>query len=79
MIGVGGVVPVHICSWSPYLAQFQYQPDPMAFAIKTFFLMQIAVYVATLGAGGRKFDYHAQQLYVYCLVIPLLKCVLFTL
>ncbi|KAL0141694.1 retinol binding protein receptor-domain-containing protein [Mucor lusitanicus] len=52
MIGVGGVVPVHICSWTPYLSQFQYHPDPMSFAIKTFMLMQIAVYIATLGAGG---------------------------
>ncbi|CEP15293.1 hypothetical protein [Parasitella parasitica] len=52
MIGVGGVVPVHVCSWTPYLSQFQYHPDPMSFAIKTFMLMQIAVYVATLGAGG---------------------------
>ncbi|KAI9482757.1 MAG: hypothetical protein EXX96DRAFT_593861 [Benjaminiella poitrasii] len=42
MIGVGGVVPIHICSWSPYLSQFQYHPDPMQFAIKTFMLMQIA-------------------------------------
>ena len=54
MIGVGGVVPVHICSWTPYLSQFQYHPDPMSFAIKTFMLMQIAVYIATLGAGGGK-------------------------
>ncbi|KAL9543315.1 hypothetical protein MBANPS3_008169 [Mucor bainieri] len=52
MIGVGGAVPVHICSWTPYLSQFQYHPDPMSFAIKTFMLMQIAVYIATLGAGG---------------------------
>ncbi|KAI8095924.1 hypothetical protein BDF21DRAFT_435939 [Thamnidium elegans] len=53
LIGVGGVIPVHICSWSPYLSQFQSHPEPMGFAIKTFFLMQIAVYIATLGAGGR--------------------------
>ncbi|KAG2230095.1 hypothetical protein INT48_004357 [Thamnidium elegans] len=52
LIGVGGVIPVHICSWSPYLSQFQFHPEPMGFAIKTFFLMQIAVYIATLGAGG---------------------------
>ncbi|KAI7898275.1 retinol binding protein receptor-domain-containing protein [Cokeromyces recurvatus] len=52
LIGVGGIVPIHICSWSPYLSQFQYHPDPMQFAIKTFMLMQIAVYIATLGAGG---------------------------
>lgn len=56
MIGVGGVVPVHICSWTPYLSQFQYHPDPMSFAIKTFMLMQIAVYIATLGAGGGKLE-----------------------
>ncbi|KAI7853942.1 retinol binding protein receptor-domain-containing protein [Circinella umbellata] len=49
MLGVGGVVPLHICAWSPYLAQFQYQPDPMAFAIKSYMLMQIAVFVATIG------------------------------
>ncbi|KAI8079105.1 uncharacterized protein B0P05DRAFT_579420 [Gilbertella persicaria] len=52
MIGVGGIVPLHICSWTPYLAQFQYHPNPMEFAIKTFLLIQIAVYFATLGAGG---------------------------
>lgn len=55
MIGVGGVVPVHICSWAPYLSQFQYHPNSMDFAIKTFFLMRIAVYIATLGAGGCKY------------------------
>lgn len=54
MIGVGGVVPRHICSWSPYLAQFQYHPEPMGFAISAFFFMQIAVFVATIGAGGCK-------------------------
>jgi hypothetical protein len=54
LIGVGGIVPVHICSWSPYLAQLQYHPDPMSFAQKTFMLSQIAVYVATLGGGGCK-------------------------
>ncbi|KAI8379961.1 retinol binding protein receptor-domain-containing protein [Choanephora cucurbitarum] len=52
MIGVGGVVPRHICNWSPYLTQLQRHPDPMQFAITTFYLLQIAVYVATLGAGG---------------------------
>ncbi|KAI8991022.1 hypothetical protein BDF20DRAFT_949616 [Mycotypha africana] len=52
MIGVGGIVPVYICSWSPYLSQFQYHPQPMEFAIKTFLLMQIAVYISALGAGG---------------------------
>lgn len=52
MIGIGGVVPVRICSWTPYLAQFQYHPNPMSFAIKTFLLMQVVVYAATLGAGG---------------------------
>lgn len=52
MIGVGGVVPRHICSWSPYLSQFQYHPQPMEFAILAFFYMQIAVFVATVGAGG---------------------------
>ncbi|CDS04609.1 hypothetical protein LRAMOSA07213 [Lichtheimia ramosa] len=50
MIGVGGVVPTHICAWSPYLAQFQYHPDPMHFAVKSFMLMQIAAYFATVGA-----------------------------
>lgn len=54
MIGVGGAVPVHICRWSPYLSQFQYHPNPMAFAVRTFLLMQIAVYTAALGAGGCK-------------------------
>ncbi|KAI8374147.1 retinol binding protein receptor-domain-containing protein [Radiomyces spectabilis] len=54
MVGVGGVVPTHICAWSPYLTQLQYHQDPMAFAIKSFMLMQIAVYIATLGAGGCK-------------------------
>jgi hypothetical protein len=54
MIGVGGVVPVHICSWSPYLAQFQYHPNPMEFAVKTFFYMEVAVFVATIGGGGCK-------------------------
>ncbi|KAI9484393.1 retinol binding protein receptor-domain-containing protein [Zychaea mexicana] len=52
MVGVGGVVPVHLCAWSPYLTQLQYHPDPMTFAVKSFMLMQIAVFVATLGAGG---------------------------
>ncbi|GAA5806244.1 hypothetical protein HPULCUR_011775 [Helicostylum pulchrum] len=52
LIGVGGVIPRHICSWSPYLSQFQFHPEPMGFAIDTFFLMQVAVYIATLGAGG---------------------------
>ncbi|KAI9316510.1 hypothetical protein BX666DRAFT_2028039 [Dichotomocladium elegans] len=52
MIGVGGVVPTHICAWSPYLTQFQFHPDPMAFARKSFLLMQIAIYIATAGAGG---------------------------
>ncbi|KAI8143215.1 retinol binding protein receptor-domain-containing protein, partial [Fennellomyces sp. T-0311] len=52
MIGVGGVVPVHLCAWSPYLTQLQHHPDPMGFAVKSFMLMQIAVYIATLGAGG---------------------------
>ncbi|KAI8364591.1 retinol binding protein receptor-domain-containing protein [Blakeslea trispora] len=52
MIGVGGVVPQHVCNWAPYLTQFQHYPDPMKFAITTFFLLQIAVYVATLGAGA---------------------------
>lgn len=54
LVGVGGVIPVHICSWSPYLSQFQFHPEPMGFAIRTFFLMQVVVYIATLGAGGRK-------------------------
>ncbi|KAI8887938.1 hypothetical protein K501DRAFT_291915 [Backusella circina FSU 941] len=52
LIGVGGIVPVYVCSWTPYLAQLQYHPDPMYFAQKTFMLSQIAVYVATLGGGG---------------------------
>ncbi|KAI7889903.1 uncharacterized protein EV154DRAFT_538691 [Mucor mucedo] len=47
MIGVGGVVPRHICSWSPYLSQFQYHPQPMEFAISAFFYMQVSVFVAT--------------------------------
>lgn len=55
MIGVGGVIPVYICNWSPYLSQFQYHPEPMSFATKTFYLMQIAVYIATIGAGGCKY------------------------
>lgn len=54
MVGVGGVVPMRICAWSPYLAQFQYHPDPMHFAAKSFMLMQIAAYFATVGAGGCK-------------------------
>ncbi|ORZ25465.1 retinol binding protein receptor-domain-containing protein [Absidia repens] len=52
LVGVGGYVPTHICFWSPYLAQLQYNPDPMAFAVKTFMLMKIAVYLTVLGAGG---------------------------
>ncbi|CAO3577421.1 unnamed protein product [Absidia cylindrospora] len=52
LVGVGGFVPTHICFWSPYLAQLQYNPDPMAFAVKTFMLMKIAVYLTVLGAGG---------------------------
>ncbi|KAI8100083.1 retinol binding protein receptor-domain-containing protein [Halteromyces radiatus] len=52
LLGVGGTVPTHICLWSPYLAQLQYQPNPMKFAEKTFLLMKIAVYLTVLGAGG---------------------------
>ncbi|KAG0183379.1 hypothetical protein DFQ29_005755 [Apophysomyces sp. BC1021] len=52
MVGVGGIVPTHICAWAPYLSLLQYNSDPILFAKKTFMLMQIAVYVATLGAGG---------------------------
>ncbi|CAO3657437.1 unnamed protein product [Mucor hiemalis] len=52
MVGVGGVVPVRLCSWSPYLAQFQYHPNPMEFAVKTFYLLEIATFVATIGGGG---------------------------
>lgn len=54
MVGVGGVVPVRLCSWSPYLAQFQYHPNPMEFAVKTFYLLEIATFVATIGGGGCK-------------------------
>ncbi|KAI8331517.1 retinol binding protein receptor-domain-containing protein [Chlamydoabsidia padenii] len=52
LVGVGGIVPTHICLWSPYLAQLQYNTNPMAFAEKTFMLMKIAVYLTVLGAGG---------------------------
>ncbi|KAI7868010.1 hypothetical protein BDF14DRAFT_1874796 [Spinellus fusiger] len=54
MVGVGGAVSNHICSWSPYLTQFQYHPDPMAFATKAWILMRIAVYISTFGAGACK-------------------------
>ncbi|KAG2219996.1 hypothetical protein INT45_001895, partial [Circinella minor] len=66
MLGVGGVVPLHICAWSPYLAQFQYHPDPMAFAIKSYMLMQIAVFVATIGAGGCKYSFSS-----FCMIYSL--------
>jgi hypothetical protein len=67
MIGVGGIVPVHICSWAPYLSQFQYHPDPMNFAMKTFLLMQIAVYIATLGAGSCKCTKYGSLCYKFIL------------
>jgi hypothetical protein len=54
LVGVGGVVPTHICLWSPYLSQLQYNTTPMAFAERTFMLMKIAVYLTVLGAGGCK-------------------------
>lgn len=77
MIGIGGVVPVHICSWAPYLSQFQYHPNPMDFAIKTFFLMQIAVYIATLGAGGCK--YTKYDILYYKLIVFFLVCMIYSL
>ncbi|CAO3682963.1 unnamed protein product [Rhizopus stolonifer] len=52
MIGTGGVVPTHICLWSPYLVQLHYNKDPLDFAMRTFYFMQIVVYFATLGGGG---------------------------
>ncbi|KAG1511859.1 hypothetical protein G6F46_008842 [Rhizopus delemar] len=52
MLGTGGVVPTHICLWSPYLVQFHYNKDPLEFAIRTFYFMRIVVYLATLGGGG---------------------------
>ncbi|KAG1474399.1 hypothetical protein G6F56_000381 [Rhizopus delemar] len=52
MIGTGGVVPTHICLWSPYLVQLHYNKDPLDFAVRTFYFMQIVVYLATLGGGG---------------------------
>ncbi|KAI9272432.1 hypothetical protein BY458DRAFT_533343 [Sporodiniella umbellata] len=51
MIGTGGVVPTHICLWSPYLVQLHYEKDALKFATKTFYLMRIVVYFATLGGG----------------------------
>ncbi|KAL1935624.1 hypothetical protein VTP01DRAFT_4764 [Rhizomucor pusillus] len=53
LIGVGGVIPTKICEWSPFLAQLQSKPDPMGFAQKSFIAMQVVVYIATVGAGGR--------------------------
>ncbi|ORY95498.1 retinol binding protein receptor-domain-containing protein [Syncephalastrum racemosum] len=50
-IGVGGIVPTHICAWSPYLSLLQYTPDKMAFAKKSMMLMQIATCFATVGGG----------------------------
>ncbi|SAL97621.1 hypothetical protein [Absidia glauca] len=52
LVGVGGVIPTHICLWSPYLSQMKYSTTPMAFAERTFMLMKIAVYLTVLGAGG---------------------------
>lgn len=52
MLGTGGVVPTHICLWSPYLVQFHYNKDPLEFAIRTFYFMRVVVYLATLGGGG---------------------------
>lgn len=58
LIGVGGVIPTKICEWSPFLAQLQSKPDPMGFAQKSFIAMQVVVYIATVGAGGRKYRFH---------------------
>ncbi|ORX48209.1 hypothetical protein DM01DRAFT_1292200 [Hesseltinella vesiculosa] len=52
LVGVGGRIPTHICIWAPYLSQLQYHPNPMAFALRTYFLMKVNIYLTIVGAGG---------------------------
>lgn len=55
LLGVGGFVPRQICAVAPFVSKLQTNTDPMHFALETFTLMQIAIYVAGFGAGGCKY------------------------
>jgi hypothetical protein len=63
LLGVGGFVPRQICSVAPFASKLQSNSDPMRFALETFTLMQVAIYVAGFGAGTCK-------LMLYCLINP---------
>jgi hypothetical protein len=52
LLGVGGFVPRQICSVAPFASKLQSNSDPMSFALETFTLMQVAIYVAGFGAGA---------------------------
>lgn len=58
LLGVGGFVPRQICSVAPFASKLQSNSDPMSFALETFTLMQIAIYVAGFGAGTCKLLFH---------------------
>ncbi|KAG2187707.1 hypothetical protein INT44_005397 [Umbelopsis vinacea] len=51
LLGVGGFVPRQICSVAPFASKLQSNSDPMRFALESFILMQVAIYVAGFGAG----------------------------
>ncbi|KAI9287497.1 retinol binding protein receptor-domain-containing protein [Umbelopsis sp. AD052] len=51
LLGVGGFVPRQICSVAPFASKLQSNSDPMRFALESFTLMQVAIYVAGFGAG----------------------------
>ncbi|KAH8555637.1 retinol binding protein receptor-domain-containing protein, partial [Umbelopsis sp. PMI_123] len=51
LLGVGGFVPRQICSVAAFASKLQTHSNAMQFALETFTLMQVAIYVAGFGAG----------------------------